>query len=122
MGWKAWLIVLLVTLNAGWMVFDGARALTVGDYVTAASGDYAGQLGPWATLVKAIGIEPRSTLMKLTFVGYGLAALGITGCFVLGLPWARNALIVVSVLGLWYLPIGTVANILALILLSLDRK
>ena len=28
MDWKAWLIVLLVALNAGWMVFDGARALT----------------------------------------------------------------------------------------------
>ncbi len=122
MDWKAWLIVLLIALNAGWMVLDGARALTLGDYVTAASGDHAGQLGPWATLVKAIGIEPRSALMKGIFVAYGLAALGITGCFVLGLPWARNALIVVSVLGLWYLPIGTAANILALILLSLARK
>ena len=56
MDWKAWLIVLLVALNAGWMIFDGTRALTVGDYVTAASGDRAGQLGPWATLVKAIEI------------------------------------------------------------------
>jgi hypothetical protein len=43
--------------------YDGSRALIVGDYVTPKSGAYAGQLGPWAKLVAAVGIEPRSTVM-----------------------------------------------------------
>jgi len=37
----------LAAVEAGWMLFDGSRALIVGDYVTAKSGPYAGQLGPW---------------------------------------------------------------------------
>jgi len=121
-NWKDWVIVILVAFTAGWMLFDGTRALIVGDYVTPASGEYAGQLGPWSNLVKAVGIEPRSTLMKLIFVGYGLTALAIAACFVFGMPWARAAMIVVCILGLWFLPIGTVVNAVALILLFLTRR
>jgi hypothetical protein len=31
-----WVIVALMVLEAGWMLFDGTRALIVGDYVTPA--------------------------------------------------------------------------------------
>ena len=68
MDWKNWIIVIVVTFTAGWMLFDGMRALIIGDYVTPKSGEYSGQLGPWSNLVKAIGNEPHSTLMKLIFV------------------------------------------------------
>ena len=104
------------------MFFDGARALIVGDYVTPTTGQYAGQLGPWSILVKAIGIEPRSTLMKSIFVVYGLVALTVALCFILGLAWARIAMIIICILGLWFLPIGTVTNLIALILLLTERK
>ena len=122
MDWKTWVIVIMVAFTAGWMLFDGTRALILGDYVTPKNGEYAGQLGPWSNLVKAIGIEPRSTLMKLIFVGYGLIALAITVCFAFGLPWARTALLIVCILGLWFLPIGTVTNLVALILLLIGRR
>jgi hypothetical protein len=46
MDWKNWIIVLLVAFTAGWMLFDGTRALIVGDYVTPKTGKYAGRLGP----------------------------------------------------------------------------
>jgi hypothetical protein len=59
MEWKNWVIVILVIFAAAWMLFDGTRALILGDYVTPKSGEYAGRLGPWSILVKAIGIEPR---------------------------------------------------------------
>ena len=36
-----------------------AVALIAGDYVTPSKGQYAGQLGPWARLVSAVGLEPR---------------------------------------------------------------
>lgn len=120
--WKHWTIVILVAITAGWMLFDGARALIAGDYVTPTTGQYAGQLGPWSNLVKAIGIEPRSTLMKSIFVVYGLAALTVVVCFVLGLASARGAMILVCILGLWFLPIGTVTNLIALILLLIGRR
>ena len=121
-GWRNWAIVVLVIITAGWMFFDGTRALIVGDYVTPTTGQYAGQLGPWSILVKAIGIEPRSTLMKSIFVVYGLAALTVAVCFILGLAWARVAMIIICILGLWFLPIGTVTNLIALILLLTERK
>lgn len=122
MDWKHWGIILLVALTAGWMLFDGTRALLVGDYVTPKTGEYAGQLGPWSNLVKAIGIDPRSTLMKSIFVTYGLSTLIVTVCFALGLSWARPVMILVCILGLWFLPIGTITNLIALILLSLERS
>lgn len=119
MHWTGWIVAALTILNAGWMVFDGARALTVGDYVTPQTGEYAGQLGPWSNLVKIIGIEPRSTLMKLIFVGYGVVMLVIATSFMLRLPWAWWGMIVGAVLGLWYLPVGTIVNIIVIILLLL---
>jgi hypothetical protein len=117
-----WIILILVILNASWMFADGLRALVIGDYVTPISGEHAGQLGPWAGLVKAIGIEPRSTLMKATFVVYGAFALIAAAGFGLDQPWGRNLLSVMAILGLWYLPFGTAANILALSLLFLNRS
>lgn len=122
MNWKDWVIVILVAFTGGWMLIDGSRALIVGDYTTPSSGEYAGQLGPWSNLVKAVGIEPRSTLMKTIFVGYGLAALVVLACFVFGLSWARTALIIISILGLWFLPIGTITNLIALTLLFIGRR
>ena len=36
----------LAGVEAGWMVFDGTRALVVGDYVTPSSEEHAGEPGP----------------------------------------------------------------------------
>lgn len=119
MAWRNLLITLLVLFTAGWMLFDGARALIVGDYVTPDSGEYAGQLGPWSNLVQGFGIEPRSTLMKVIFVLYGLSALAILAYYLLLYPWGRAALMVVCFLGLWYLPFGTSSNLIVLFLLMM---
>ena len=104
------------------MLFDGTRALIVGDYVTPTSDEYAGQLGPWSSLVQGIGIEPRSTLMKSVFVLYGALALAALAAYLLGYAWARSALIVMCILGLWYLPLGTVTNLIVLALLFFGRR
>jgi hypothetical protein len=122
MNWKTWLSLLLIASSASWMIFDGARALVLGDYVTPQTGEYAGQLGPWTNLVEAIGMEPRSIFMKLIFVIQGLATMTIVACYILDKPWARTALLVAMLLGLWFLPIGTLVNIMALILLLLTRR
>jgi hypothetical protein len=119
MHWAGWALVSLALFEGGWLTFDGARALVVGDYVTPKSGEYAGQLGPWAKLVSAAGIDPRSTLMKSIHLGLGLVWLAVGTCFALGLPWARMAMLVCAVLSLWYLPFGTLIGIVQIVLLLL---
>ncbi len=122
MPWKKLIITFLVLLTAGWMLFDGSRALIAGDYVTEATGEYAGQLGPWANLVQRFGIEPRSTGMKLVFVLYGLLALATLWCYWAGYTWSGSALMMVCFLGLWYLPFGTIANLLVLFLMMMRKS
>lgn len=112
-----WIVVVLALFEAGWMTFDGMRALTVGDYVTPSSGPHAGELGPWSKVVSAIGVEPRSTAMKATFVVYGVVWLAIIVCFALGLSWAWKAMLIAAIGSLWYLPIGTAVSVLILVLL-----
>jgi hypothetical protein len=111
------LLVLLVIVNGGWMAFDGTRALVTGDYLTPASGPYAGQLGPWASVLEAVGLPPRSTLVKWVFVTYGLAIVAAALGFALGARGSRKALVVLLPMGVWYLPFGTVINCVALVLL-----
>ncbi len=104
------------------MAFDGGRALLAGDYVTPSNGPYAGQLGPWAAVVEAAGLVPRSMLVKSGFVVYGLALVVTAGGFALGRADSRRALLVLLPLGLWYLPFGTVVNVVALAVLYATRR
>jgi hypothetical protein len=122
MNWKIWLSILLIACSASWMVFDGTRALILGDYVTPQTGEFAGQLGPWSSLIQAIGLDPRSIGMKLIFVIQGIVTMAIVVCYLLNKPWARRALLAAMLSGLWYLPIGTLVNLIALILLLLTRS
>lgn len=117
MHWLGWVVAVLALVEGGWLAFDGTRALVVGDYVTPRSGQYAGQLGPWSEVVSAVGIEPRSTLMKSIHVVLGVGWLGVTVCFLVGISWARTGMFVCAALGLWYLPFGTLLSILQMVLL-----
>jgi hypothetical protein len=78
-------------------------------------------LGPWSKLVAAVGIEPRSTLMKSIFAAYGFVWLAVIVCFALYMPWARTAMIVCAVGSLWYLPFGTLLGIVQIVLLLVSR-
>lgn len=117
MKWSPWVIATLVFFNAGWMTFDGARALIVGDYVTPKAGPLAGQLGPWAKVLTAVGLNPRATAIKSLFVIYGVLTLAILTCFLLHLKWAWPALLILAGAGLWYVPVGTILNLVVIILL-----
>lgn len=119
MHWLGWVVVALAVLEAGWFAFDGGRALIVGDYVTPASGPYAGQLGPWAQLVSAIGIEPRSTLMKSIHLVLGLGWLAVIVCFALRLSGAWWGMVICAAAALWYLPFGTLLSVVQIVLLML---
>jgi hypothetical protein len=114
-----WIIIALAMLQGAWLVFDGVRAFTVGDYVTATSGPRAGQLGPWSKIVAAVGFEPRGMPVKLLHVGCGVAWMVAGTCFALGATFAWRLVLVCAVCTLWYLPIGTVASLIVLGLLFL---
>lgn len=115
-------IILFAIVEGLWMGFDGTRALTVGDYVTPRSGARAGELGPWRYIVESVGIAPRSVLMKIIFVAFGLAWLIIAGALLRRVPWAVNAAFIGGALTLWYLPVGTAFGIIEIALcLSLRR-
>jgi len=119
MHWLCWIILVLAFVEGGWFAFDGGHALITGDYVTPRSGDHAGQLGPWSRLVSAVGIAPRSTLMKSVHLVLGIVWLAVIVCFALRLPWAWTAMVICAAAGLWYLPFGTLLSIIQLILLAL---
>jgi len=119
MHWLGWIVLLLAFTEGGWMAFDGGRALVVGDYVTPKSGQYAGRLGPWSKVVSAVGIEPRSTLMKTIFLVFGLAWIGIMVCFALGVSWAWWGMLICAIAGVWYLPFGTLLSLIQIVLLLL---
>ena len=117
--WSAWVVAALVLLNGGWMAFDGGRALVIGDYVTPKTGQLAGALGPWSRVVEAVGIDPRSTLMKSIFLTYGLAYMASTAAFLLGTSRAWWPTLFLAVLGFWHIPFGTLINLIVLTLLLL---
>jgi hypothetical protein len=107
MDWPKWVVISLAVVEAGWMIFDGSRALVLGDYLTAKAGPHKGQLGPWAKVVSAVGIEPRSTVMKSAFVAYGVGWLIVTGAYGFGFPWAWLMMLFAAAGSLRYLPLGT---------------
>jgi hypothetical protein len=122
MTWLKWLVAAIGVVIGSWMTFDGSRAFVKGDYVTPREGPYAGQLGPWARLVRGAGLEPRSAPVKTTFVVLGVSWLLFAIAYAMGARAARPGLIVLSVLSIWYLPVGTVLAVVELVLLFLFRS
>lgn len=116
-------VVILGGLLGCWLLFDGVRALAVGDYVTPRSGAYAGRLGPWSQVVAAVGLEPRSALVKWVHVVLGVLWLASSAGFAVRTPvWARWGVLACSVGSLWYLPFGTLVGLVELVLLVLMRS
>ncbi|MFQ5501389.1 MAG: hypothetical protein ACE5EQ_03700 [Phycisphaerae bacterium] len=111
MHWTGWIVVVLAFVHGGWFAFDGAHALLTGDYVTPKTGTYAGQLGPWSMLISAVGIEPRSTLMKTIFLAYGTLWLVFIVCFIFKLSWAWWAMLAAAIGAAWYIPFGAVLSL-----------
>lgn len=116
-----WIIIIMATLNFGYMFFDGSRALATGDYIRPKSGQHAGQLGPWSKAVEKVGINPESTSMKLIFVVWGLAGLYITLAFLQDKPWAWKAMLIANIASLWYAIIGSFSSVVQIALLVISK-
>ncbi len=116
-----WIIILMAILNFGFMTVDGSRALIVGDYFRPQTGEYAGQLGPWAGIVSAIGINPESTLMKSIFIGWGALGLIFTVSFAMRVSRADKVLLFFNLASFWYLVAGTLSSVVQVIFLLILR-
>lgn len=118
MEWLRWVVVALAVVDAGYMALDGVRALVAGDYFTPSSGEHAGELGPWAAVVSKLGIEPRSTGMKVFFVIYGVAWLAVAAAFAAGeSSWSWWAMLGLALGSAWYLTVGTALSAVVAVLL-----
>ena len=124
MHWMEWAVVVLALIEGGWLLFDGLHAMITGDYVTPKSGQHAGQLGPWARLWLAVGVDPRGFFVQAVHVTLGGVWMGSLAAFLSGASWAWTAMLACAVAGLWYLPFGTLLSILqvALLLLVASRS
>lgn len=120
MSWNVAVAAVLSVVLGGWMIFDGARAMIVGDYFTPRTGRYAGSLGLWAWLVLRLGIDPRSTLMKALFVGFGLAWVLVAAGLVFGTAGILQIAIVLALATVWYLPIGSVIALVVFLLVGAE--
>src|SRR5262245_34364437 len=112
-----WIVLALTLFQGGWLVFDGSRALIVGDYVTPATGPRAGQLGPWSRIVSAVGFEPRCTFIKCLHLLLGIAWLIALVALVVRPASGWWIALGCGLATLWYLPIGTVVSIIVIGLL-----
>lgn len=104
------------------MAFDGAHALITGDFVTPSSGEYAGQLGPWSTIVRSAGLDPRSLGIRIFFLLFGLIYLVALLAFLLRRKGSWLLLVSCSAVALLYLPLGTLTSLAALAVLATLRE
>lgn len=103
------------------MTIDGSRALLAGDYFRPETGEYAGQLGPWAAIVSAIGINPESTFMKSVFIAWGALGLIFTVSFAMRVSRADKVLLFFNLASIWYLVAGTLSSVIQVIFLLILR-
>ena len=122
MNWARVAVLVLVIIEAGWLAFDGTRALIVGDFITPKSGPYAGQLGPWHHLAQLAGLDPRGTPVKVIFAVYGWTWLLLGSAFAVGASWSWVAMLIGAIGSLWFLPIGTLCSAVQIVLLVALRE
>jgi hypothetical protein len=107
-----WLYMVCSWLMGWWMTLDGLRNRLFGDYVR-----INGQLGPWAGLARAAGVDPNQ--LAFTFVAVGLGLIGGSFGLFLRRPWGYAASVALSAVCLLYLGFGTPVAVLCLVWLLL---
>ncbi len=108
-------ISILSFILGAWLLFDGTRKLVTGYY----TGEQAIGLGPWATIVSAIGIRPADMAFPFLFLGILWIVNGVI--FLLGADTRYERAIAISIVTLFYALLGTTVSIIT-IALSLREK
>ena len=108
------LVTILGLLNGGFMLIDGIHVMLKGKYIGPP------KPGPWANLFYRMGVDVFK-LGPLFFV-FGILWL----IFLYGIwtnqQWSYAFGIVVSIITLWYVPVGTIISLIVLIVLLTARQ
>jgi hypothetical protein len=107
------IITVLSLLNGGYMLADGIYVVLKGKYIGPP------KPGPWAMLFEKLHIN----VFKLgpLFIAFGLIWLVFLFSFLTKQHWAYSLAIIISLLTLWYLPVGTLISLIVLTLLLTMR-
>ncbi|HWY27907.1 MAG TPA: hypothetical protein VNW25_01480 [Candidatus Sulfotelmatobacter sp.] len=107
--------ILSLTLGA-WLIFDGALKLVTGYY----TGEQTMGLGPWATLVSAIGIRPSDMAFPFLFLGVLWTVNGVI--VFLGSSTRYERAIAISLVTLFYALPGTLVSLVTIVLSLRERS
>ncbi len=115
-------VIGLALMLGAWLLLDGFRAVLVGDYTTVTVSGRPGQLGPWAGLLESLGVDPRSTAVKLLHLVLGIGWLAAAGLLIARHPAGPTRARWLAVLSLWYLPFGTIIGVMVLLLTTVHVR
>ncbi len=109
-------IFIIALLMGGWMVIDGLHVLIFDKFIC------PGWPGPWAGIISAVGLDPMR--FGLVFVAFGIDWIAGGIGVIRDRRWGYYLTLIIAVLSLWYLTIGTLLAILAIVLVvvCLSRK
>lgn len=107
-------VTLLGCINGLYMLVDGVFVLINGKYIGPENP------GPWANLFHKLNMD----VFKLgpMFILFGVAWLGWIIALWSGQSFAWLFGIIISILTLWYLPVGTLFSLIILVALMLMRN
>lgn len=108
------LITILGLLNGGYMFLDGIYVMMNGKYIGPP------KPGPWAGIFEKFNVD----VFKLgpLFIAFGVIwIIWLYGLWT-NQSWSFLFGIVISILTLWYLPVGTLFSIIILVVLFLKKN
>jgi len=109
-------ISILSFILGAWLVFDGARKLVTGFY----TGEQTIGLGPWATIISAIGVRPSDMAFPFLFLGIIWIVNGVI--VLLGSSARYERAIAISIASLFYALPGTLIAIVTIVLSLRERR
>lgn len=107
-------ITILGLLNGGYMLIDGIYVMIKGKYIGPE------RPGPWANLFAKFGVD----VFRLgpLFIVFGITWLVWLVALWINQSWAFSFGIVISIITLWYLPVGTLFSLIILFTLILAKQ
>ncbi len=108
------LLSILGFMMGGYMLADGLYVIVNGRYI---GGE---RPGPWAYLFERLGVD----VFRLgpLFICFGLVWFAFLFGIWTDTTWARALGIVISIVSLWYLPIGTIISLGVLVILYTPQR
>lgn len=108
------LLIIIAFIAGGFMLLDGIYVMLNGKYIG------PDKPGPWANLFYKLNVN----VFKLgpLFVTYGLVWLIFLYGVITSQAWACKLGLIISLLTLWYLPVGTLLSLIVLAVLLLARQ